>query len=257
MYQIYCIAYKISDEIKAQKESQKPFWWDHVHPDVREQTLTQIEQELTQNGAVSPQILAEMTKNEKFLVVSNGAYSVEHSSAEELTKELEMLKGEVERSKTEFLNRSSDVTSGLASSANSSMLMHEDNFEPIAFGKKPMAIPSDRDNLSAVKSNMGNMDNMDMPMFEDSSKSGSMKGEMTSPFSGAVKDVGEIEKSTPGMPTNRAEIRRYAQSIVSSAVKDINKRADEIPDDVAGLKEKELLSAVIEELKDIESRQPK
>lgn len=251
MYHIYCIAYKISDEIKAQKEAQKPFWWEHVHPDVREQTLAQIEQELTQNGAVSPQILAEMTKNEKFLVLSNGAYAMEHSSSEQVAKELEYLKGEVERSKTEFLNQPSNVTS-LASSAGSSMPMHEDNFEPIAFGKKPMAIPSDRDDLSAVKTNMGDMN---MPMFEESSMIGSDKGEMHSPFGGAVKDVGE-NKQASGMPANRAEIRRYAQSIVSSAVKDINKKADEIPDDIAGLKEKELLKAVIDELKDIESKQP-
>lgn len=244
MYHIYCIAYKISDEIKAQKEAQKPFWWEQVHPDVRENTLAQIEQELTQNDAISPQVLAEMTKNEKFLVLSNGAYAMEHSSSEKATKELEYLKGEIERSKTEFLNQPSNVTS-LSSSAISSMPIQEDNFEPIAFGKKPIAIPSDRDNLSAVKTDAGDM-------FEESSMID--KGEMPSPFGGSVKDVGD--KSLSGMPTNRAEIRRYAQSIVSSAVKDINKKADEIPDDVAGLKEKELLKAVIDELKDLEGKQP-
>jgi hypothetical protein len=44
------------------------------------------------------------------------------------------------------------------------------------------------------------------------------------------------------------EVRKYAQSIVRQTVQQINHKADEIPDDVALMKEQELLQAVINEL---------
>jgi hypothetical protein len=49
-------------------------------------------------------------------------------------------------------------------------------------------------------------------------------------------------------PCTFPEIRKYAQSIVRQTVQQINHKADEIPDDVALMKENELLQAVINEL---------
>jgi hypothetical protein len=51
------------------------------------------------------------------------------------------------------------------------------------------------------------------------------------------------------------EIRRYAQSIVGLTVKEINIKADSVPDNVAVMKEQELLDAVISELKEVRGKQ--
>jgi poly-gamma-glutamate capsule biosynthesis protein CapA/YwtB (metallophosphatase superfamily) len=54
-----------------------------------------------------------------------------------------------------------------------------------------------------------------------------------------------------GGGANSPEVRKYAQSIVRQTVQQINHKADEIPDDVALMKEQELLQAVINELQNL------
>ena len=256
MYGIYCIAYKISDEIKAQKEAEKPFWWDHIHPDVREQTLQQIEQELLQNGAVSPEKMAEMTKNEKFLVLSQGSYALELKSAGEAAKELESLKKEVERSKSMFLNQPMAATAALATGA--SAVQQQENIEPIVLGQ-PLpaepAIPSGGVDSPAVNTN-----GIEFPSFGNPQEpSIKLDDEHLSVAASQVNDkdlkdspfAGDINATKP----TKAEVRRYAQSIVAATIKDINQKADQIPDDVSLSQADDLLKAVVDELKDIQSKQ--
>ena len=48
-----------------------------------------------------------------------------------------------------------------------------------------------------------------------------------------------------------AEIRKYAQSIVSKTVTEINAKADQIPDDISVMKEQDLFKAVLQEMQSI------
>jgi hypothetical protein len=101
MYYIYKIAYRISDEIIAKKEAEKPFWWEHLHPEVKGQSIEEIEKGILEAGTPAEK-LAEMTKHEKFLAVSEGCYVIDSKESLRVSQELESLKKDVERNKASF-----------------------------------------------------------------------------------------------------------------------------------------------------------
>lgn len=267
-YYIYSIAYRISDEIKAKKEAEKPYWWEHLHPEIKEKSIEEIEKMITDAG-VSPEKLAEMTKYEKYMAVSEGCYVVDCREAEKELAEMDALKKELERSKTSFIPQST---------GNFGIPQQQEEFKAIEFGKKgEVPITS----ASAMSSPMNNP--MSSPMTSDFSpmaakveespfssspdKSSSldiddehlkimsanindddlMQSSSSSPFGQSKDSFGDMNINMGGGATS-PDVRKYAQSIVRQTVQQINNKADEIPDDVAVMKEQELLQAVINEL---------
>lgn len=243
MYSIYKTAYKISDEIKSQKEAEKPFWWEYLHSEVKDKSIEDVEKELLEGG-ISPENIAKMTRHEKYLVVSETIYIVQCKDTDNLRAELETLKKDVERSKSSFLNNQ-----------NPSPQRVEESFEPIVFGQKPAVqntIPSVDTNQHAVQANDG------LPPLEPNPKPSYDINDSGLPPSNAINGLKDNDSgftgasnsidSVPKQPMSSAEVRKYAQSIVSKTVAEINAKADEIPDDVAVMKEHELLQAVINEL---------
>ena len=235
--------------MKAQKEAEKPFWWEYLHSVVKDKSIEDVEKELLEGG-VSPENIAKMTRHEKYLVVSETIYIVQCKDTDNLRAELETLKKDVERSKSSFLNNQ-----------NPSPQRVEESFEPIVFGQKPAvqnAIPSG-DNLvigsePAVQANDG------LPPLEHPNPKPSFDANDSGlPPSNAINGLNDLDSSFTGasnngnpalkqQPMSSAEVRKYAQSIVSKTVQEINAKADQIPDDVAVMKEHELLQAVINEL---------
>lgn len=222
--------------MKAQKEAEKPFWWELLHPEVKDKTIEEIEKGLLE-GHTLPDKLAGMSKHEKYLAASEGFYAVQTKDTESLRTELETLKQE---SKTGFLNQPAVATPVV-----------EESFEPIVFGQKQAqatAPISETSNFNGLNQSPSSMDmpsqmqtapmasnGLDMP---EPASSMSMP-EPNSPFNAAV--------SSPSNQQNGAEVRKYAQSIVLKTVNDINSKATQIPQDLS-ITESELLSAVVEEL---------
>jgi hypothetical protein len=250
-YYIYKIAYRISDEIKAKKDAEKPFWWEHLHPEVKEKPIEEIDKLLLEGG-ITQEALTEMTKHEKYMAISEGCYVIDSQKAAQELAELDSLKKEVERSKTNFLNQPMNNYG-----------QQNVELQPIQFGKVG-------DSSHIISSVLPPIDPMAAKI------SGDLGGNVESPFSASpvapvnkpmndsmdfddehVKimadnindddifgggDGGGMSKSTS------PDVRKYAQSIVRQTVQQINNKADEIPDSVAVMKEQELLQAVINEL---------
>ena len=250
MYYIYKIAYKISDEIKAQKEAEKPFWWEHLHPEIKVKSIEEVEKELL-SGSVDANKLATMSKNEKYLALSESCYMSQCKQAEAVSAELETLKKDVERSKTSFLNQ--PITSN-------NQLKEEENLEPIVFGQKPAtpnSIPSGTlETVPAAQTDglppsglQTPESSFDAPVstLENNGLKDNDFGMPNPSGPGSLNDVGSSKPNN----MNSAEIRKHAQSIVNKMVHEINASADKIPDDVAVMKEHELLQAVITELQTI------
>ena len=258
MYYIYKIAYRISDEIIAKKEAEKPFWWEHLHPEVKGQSIEEIEKGILEAGT-PPEKLAEMTKHEKFLAVSEGCYVIDSKESLRVSQELESLKKDVERNKASFLGQASPNIQKQV----------QETYEPIPFGNPtPSAvgapaspspipastiapnesgfdIPGEPSSPSMTKSNDPlSLDDDHLKIMASNVNDSDLKDDEDKPFGGSL--AGNTS-STPG----KAELRKYAQSIVSKTVSDINSKADGIPDDVAVMKEQELLQAVIDELKSL------
>jgi hypothetical protein len=232
MYYIYKIAYLISDDIKAKKDAEKPFWWEHLHSDVKDKPIEEIEKALIEGG-IAKDKLEKMSRHEKIMAMSEGCYAVECQKSDEIIAELEK---NVERSKTSFINQPTN-------NLRRQQVLKQEVYEPIEFGKSvssPSSIPSGNDMMSmpAVSSD----DDFTMPseMPKNDVSFDAIKNEKSDPFGGALK--GE------NLGIGSAEIRRHAQSIVSKVVSDINTKSDQIPDDVSSKKEQELLQAVISEL---------
>jgi hypothetical protein len=257
MYYIYKIAYRISDEIIAKKEAEKPFWWEHLHPEVKDQTIEEIEKGILEAGTPAEK-LAEMTKHEKFLAVSEGCYVIDSKESFRVSQELESLKKDVERNKASFVSH-----------ANPNIQQVQETYEPIPFGNPtpkqvdPLALPSaippstispnesgftipgEPSSPSMPKNNDPlSLDDDHLKIMAANVKDSDLKDDEDKPFGGSLAGN---SSSTPG----KAELRKYAQSIVSKTVSDINAKADGIPDDVAIMKEQELLQAVIDELKSL------
>jgi hypothetical protein len=250
MYSIYKTAYRISDEIKAQKEAEKPFWWDYIHSEVKDKSIEDVEKELLE-GDVSPENIAKMSRYEKYLVVSESAYIMQCKDTDNLRAELETLKKDVERSKSSFLNNQ-----------NPSQQRVEESFEPIVFGQKPAiqnTIPTG-DNLEigsvpAVQANDG------LPPLEPNPKPSFDANDGLPPSNGLTNN----DSGFPGAPNSgdsapkqqqpmsSAEVRKYAQSIVSKTVTEINAKADQIPDDISVMKEQDLFNAVLQEMQSIKN----
>lgn len=217
MYYIYNIAYKVSDQITAQKEAEKPFWWEHLHPSVKEQSIEEIEKTLLEGG-IPAEKLAEMTRHEKYMAVSEGNYCVECTK---INSEIESLKQNA--GKTSVLDN--------ANPNPTPAINDEPNIEPIAFGKKPEEQtdglePGGTDGLTGATPT-------------------------PSPLDDSVKDVpGAANGSAVTGGGSPEDIRKYTQSIVSKTIGDINSKIDHVPESV---NEQQLLQSVIEELQIIKN----
>jgi hypothetical protein len=232
---------------------------------VKDLPIEEIEKRLLA-GDTPAEKIAEMTKNEKYLAVSEGHYMLECQAAEKVSAELESLKKEVERTKTLFIPNNpnpTQTTQALAAAA----IQEEENFEPIEFGKTPIRsepsaippvapiVPSNEVTFDAVPKSDGLPPLSPLPPLESaplgggSGGSGSGSDPFGQPLSSGVGGFGA------GPTKNSAELRRHAQSIVSKVVSDVNVKADGVPDDVAVMKEQELLKAVIQELQEIQSKE--
>lgn len=244
-YYIYKIAYKISDEIKAKKDAEKPFWWEHLHPEAKEKSIEEIDKLLLE-GSVSSEVLKEMTKHEKYLAVSEGCYVIDCKKNEQELAQMESLKKELERSRTNILNQ-----------PLGSVPKQDFELKPIEFGKtgdlshivsSVSAPPSPMD----VKIAGDGLGLADESHFSEPKKSDSLDldDEHINIMASNIKDDDLFGSSDSGMAKKSvsSDVRKYAQSIVQQTVNQINNKADEIPDSVAVMKEQELLQAVIDEL---------
>ena len=263
-YYIYCIAYRITDEIKAKKEAEKPFWWEHLHAEVKEKPIEEIEKLLLEGG-IPKEKLDEMSKHEKYLAVSEGCYVVDCKEHEKEIAEMESLRKQVEMHRTSFLNKP----------FTNNALQSQEEFKPVEFGKTG-DIPINVGGNEPLPSPIPPIDNMAAKMDESPFSSNTLNSAMSAPKPNLdvddehfkilsenisdddLKDDSPFNKNVAsnGMDMgggnaggmSKPEIRKYAQSIVRQTVQQINHKADEIPDDVAIMKENELLQAVINEL---------
>lgn len=263
-YYIYSIAYRISDEIKARKEAEKPYWWEHLHPEIKEKSIEEIEKMISDAG-IPPEKLAEMSKHEKYLAVSEGCYVVDCREAEKELSQLDSLKKELERSKTSFVPNNT---------GNFGIPRQQEEFKAIEFGKvgevpitsapmsenlmssspvnpdfSPMAAKVEESSFtgSSMKSSSMDIDDEHLKIMSANIKDDDLNfSSNSSPFNSS-KDSMSMGMGM-GNNGNSSEVRKYAQSIVKQTVAQINNKADEIPDDIAIMKEQELLQAVINEL---------
>ncbi len=246
MYYLYCISYRITDEIKARKEAEKPFWWEHLHPEVKDLPIDEIEKTLIAGG-ISPEKIKEMTRHEKYMAVSEGHHFLEISELQKKIAEIPVVVpsiqpvGPVVVSNLDFLNGNiAGSGSGQLPSPNQPIVNQNmagmpagDDFEPISLSAKVQpnmgpALPDDymRNPANQIK---------EEELLENKQ-----------PFNQPVQNVGPM----PGRGTGN-ELRKYAQSIVRQTVNQVNQDADKIPDSISHLKEQDLLNAVINELQNI------
>jgi hypothetical protein len=269
-YYIYSIAYRISDEIKAKKEAEKPYWWEHLHPEIKEKPIEEIDKMITDAG-ISPEKLAEMTKHEKYMAVSEGCYVVDCREAEKELSQMEALKKELERSKTSFIPQNT---------GSFGIPQQQEEFKAIEFGKtceipitsanSPSANPfgsasptlnsapshmEESSFTSPMKSSSMDIDDEHLSIMSSNISDDDLnQPSNSSPFGqsfGSGNDMDMGGGGNMGGGSNSPEVRKYAQSIVRQTVQQINHKADEIPDDVALMKEQELLQAVINELQSL------
>lgn len=223
--------------MKAKKEAEKPFWWEHLHPEVKEKPIEEIDKLITEGG-VSPEALGEMSKYEKYMAVSEGCYVIDSKKAEQELAELESLKKEVERSKTSFL----------------STPHVQPNLQPIQFGQvgDTSHIISTVKPVEPLETKVTMVENVESPFAEKPKDDViDFSDEHIKDVSSSMKDddiFGGGNMGGGNMGGASADVRKYAQSIVRQTVQQINNKADEIPDSVAVMKEQELLQAVINEL---------
>ena len=247
MYQIYRTAYRISDEMKLQKENEKPFWWEHLHAEVREQSLEDIDKMLLEAGVPSD-VVATMDRKEKYLAVSEGCYKID---SEEHEKKLS------EAQQTSFLNRPNNnvsaQTAGMGAgepSGNPAPPSNESGFAPLGMD------PPSQDDINTPPKMGASADNIDDEIIKNAASQVSddhLKDDYkapASPFNAHVNDVGGAGQPNGGFSggTNAMEIRKAAQSIVRETVNKINSKADSIPETISPDAEQALLRAVADEL---------
>ena len=235
----------------AQKAAEKPFWWDQLHQEVRDMSVEDLDKDFLEGG-VSAEKLAEMTKHEKFLASSEGCYMAECKEAQIIAQELEALKKDVERNKTSFIPQSTPQVhetfepipfgNPTPSPASNPVppgleLPGESSFSPVSSGTPAFGAPANQTDHFKI-------DDEHLKILASNVRDSDLKDDESKPFGGSLSG-----ESAMGSSPGKAEIRKYAQSIVSKTVSDINANADRIPDDVAMMKEQELLQAVIDELK--------
>ncbi len=228
MYGLYHTSYKISDEIKFQKENEQPFWWSHLHPEVRDKKIEEID-EMLADANVPADLIKSMPRKEKYLAVSAGCYCIDHAQFWQQIEDAKLKNGTNE----------GDPGGGAGSNT------------PSASGRNPIAFSGGDES-----SNEGGAPGHDLDLDEDGFKkrndplapgmkdvdgSGTAPGGNLPP-AGNAPSLGNANKTTP------VEIRKIAQSIVRDAVNKINSRAEEIPVETNPEAEMDILRAVISEL---------
>lgn len=234
MYQIYKTAYQISDEIKLRKENEKPFYWEQIHPEIREKTIEEIDQHLLGAG-LSEEKLKEMTKNEKFLAVSEGVYAAELADK---TSRLEQLEEQVAHDgETRFLSNTnpSPVNNNggapvmpdedIKATAAAAKLEDEDH-NPLSFGAKKATEPGQGTEPTPIK---------------DDPQPGSITTPGQPSTTPATAQAG-ASVPHPGVKVNSTAIRKDAMVVVKNAVDQMN-LVDRDPDSQAAL-----VQSVIDEL---------
>lgn len=252
MYQIYCIAYRISDEMARQKAEEKPFWWEHLHAEVREKPLEEIEKMLLEAG-VPKETVDAMDRKEKYLAVSEGCYAID---CEEYEKKLSGLE------KTSFLNQPKNTaqsdTGNPGNPASTPTLSNGGNIEPLSMDTPPteediktpppMSAGADDIDDDLIKTHAGAISDDELDDDDDDFLKKKMSSSPpASPFE--QKITGGSGMSASG--NNSVEIRKMAQSIVRETVSKINNKADAVPETISPQAEQDLLKAVIDELQSL------
>lgn len=246
MYQIYCIAYRISDEMERQKAEEKPFWWEHLHTEVRDKPIEEIEKMLLDAG-VPKDVVDGMNRKEKYLAVSEGCYAID---CEEYEKKMSGM------DKTSFLNKNNAAQADMGnvggnSPASTQTLSNGGNIEPLS-----MERPSEEE-IKTPPPMGGSASDIDDDFIkthadsisdDDLNDDGDKKKGMMSPFDSNVKLVGGGMSASGN---NSVEIRKMAQSIVRETVSKINTKADGIPETISPQAEQDLLKAVVDELQNL------
>ncbi len=235
-YLIYSIGYKISDEIKLRKENEKPAWWHEIHPSIKDHSVEDVEKILVLS--LPPEKIAEMTRHEKYLAVSNASYIMEIEKNRTIAEELETLKAA-----QQITASSSFIDEG-----------HKADSEP-----KPGASTIEYPEFSHDPLNLP-VDSVDPTPNTASAEPGSpVQSDL--PGQGSSGHGGPPANPTPsnqgGAPApSKNDIRKHAQLIVRNAVNQINQKSDEIPEEPGRYPEQELFQAVLTELQNIKQSQP-
>lgn len=229
-YQIYKIGYQISDEIKKRKENEKPYGWDLLHPDVKTMTIEQVDEQILKSG-ISPEKFKELTKHEKYMIISQGFYQTEAAAALQNTP--------APTADDSFLDTGDGLGTGsptpsVAPGGGTDINYPEfksDDIEPINFGGAGNSNPLE----NPLNQGTGTTEPPPVPAVGD--------GITPPPAVGSPVTAG-------AKPKNAIATRKKAQEIIRTAVNKINTEAtDEVP-------EGDLLDAVLEELNGIKRRQP-
>lgn len=264
MYQIYCIAYKISDEMKRQKEEEKPFWWEHMHDEVREKEMQHIDKMLLDAG-VAPDVVKEMNRKEKYLAVSEGCYAVD---CEEYERKLELLE------RTAILNvPKNNLSAQMNGIGNGAMRpfdipspkpetieakVEEVSFEPLGqSSQSSQSSQASQEDINTPPTMSNSLNSSDNDMIKDAA-SKIIDDELNddSKKKSSYNFVGNMNKENHNNlgnnlgenNANAVEIRKMAQSIVRETVNKINSKADSVPQSIAPDAEQAILRAVIDEL---------
>lgn len=233
MYYIYKIGYQISDEINLRKENEKPFYWEQIHPEIRDKSIEEVDQYLI-GGGLSEEKLKEMTKNEKYMAVSEGLYAAE--LAEKTAKLEQFEQTAVIDSESSFLNNPNTpaVNNGLAGTppktdeppitGTESTVVDED-FTPLAIGTKTVTQPG--------------QGTEPVPNFDEPLPGNTTPGKT---ISTPVPSTGSPGGSTGGAVVS-SSVKRDSMVIVKNAVDQMN-QVERSPDEQAAL-----VQSVIDELK--------
>lgn len=242
--------------MNTQRLNEKPFWWDYLHNEAKIKSPEEIHKFLVETG-ISEEQLKNISRNEKYMAMSQGCYIID-----------------IKKIKDEKL---SPIAGTAASLINSEPVALDLNYSGENNNNNyPPPIPQEvLDEAAKADKELEMLDNKkndsdmlvtdeDMEKLENNIDKEDVFGKPTGSLNTKSDDTGlkadnKIElngdKSNSLGVKNVAEIRKQAQSIVRNAVGQINEKADSIPDDVAEMKEQELLKAVIEELNSLKEKQ--
>ena len=240
--------------MKAKQLNEKPFWWDHLHTEAKIKSPEEIHKFLVETG-ISEEQLREITRDEKYLAMSQGCYIIDLKKIkEERVPQIAGTSGSLGSTQPVAI----DLETPIEAPKNYPSPVPQEVLDEAAEADKELAF------LESKKNNDGvSVSDEDMMGLEDKLDKEDVFGKPTSSSQTIDTSSNKIELNT-GLNTgdnkpssgvkNVAEIRKQAQAIVRSAVGQINEKADSIPDEAADMKEQELLKAVIDELNSLKEK---
>lgn len=227
MYLIYKIGYEISDEIKRRKENEKPFYWDHIHPEIKDLSEPEVDKYLL-DGGLAPEKIKELSKHMKYLIVSEGLYAVQIKELE--ANNVAAIATAATASSSAFLDTGSKLNPDstipalaepVPAAGEPPTIAPLDEFEPMAFGAKP-AVPGTEPIIQGLGT------------------------EPVIPSGGSAANGGVAGQA----PVDPLIVNKESRQIVKSAIEQINTQSGGDPDKLEAM-----LASVVFELNKVKNHQ--